>query len=69
MPLTRQQIVRVFFYNGITLEDPFPGRPVEAVRRVHALQYSAITTAKIDGPEYQGNREVYTYRTQAGTKG
>jgi PRTRC genetic system protein C len=69
MPTTARSIVRVFLYNGITLEDPLPGKPLESVRRVHGTQYSAITNAKVDGPEYQGNREVYTYRTQVGVNG
>lgn len=69
MPTAPRSIVRVFIYNGLTLEDPLPGKAVEAVRRVHGTQYAAITNAKIDGPEYQGNRAVYTYRTQVGVNG
>jgi PRTRC genetic system protein C len=69
MPSTALSLVRTFVYNGITLEDPLPGRPLDAVRRAHGTQYPAITNAKIDGPEYQGNREVYTYRTQVGVNG
>jgi PRTRC genetic system protein C len=69
MPTTARPIVRVFVYNGITLEDPLPQKRVEDVRRVHGTQYPAITNAKIDGPEFQGNREVYTYRTQVGVNG
>ena len=62
-------LVRIWMFNGVTLQDPFPGRPLEAVRRVHATQYSAITNAKIDGPEYRGHEEVYTYRIEAGVNG
>jgi len=69
MPTTARPIDRVFVYNGIILEDPLPRKRVEDVRRVHGTQYPAITNAKIDGPEFQGNREVYTYRTQVGVNG
>lgn len=69
MQTTTRSVVRVFLYNGLSLEDPLPGKPVDAVRRVHGTQYAAITNAKVDGPEYQGNREVYTYRTQVGVNG
>lgn len=62
-------LVRVWMFQGITLQDPFPGRPLEAVRRAHAIQYPAITNAKIDGPESRGNQQVYTYRVQAGVNG
>lgn len=66
---TPQRIVRVFMYNGIRLEDSLPGRSPEAVRLVHATHYAAIATAKIDGPEMQGNEAIYTYTTQAGVNG
>lgn len=69
MPTTARAIVRVFRYNGITLEDPLPGKPLEAVRRVHGALYAAIATAKIEGPDVQGNQEVYTYHTQVGVNG
>lgn len=69
MPTTARSVVRVFLYNGLSLEDPLPGKPIDAVRRVHGTQYPAITNAKVDGPEFQGNREVYTYRTQVGVNG
>ena len=62
-------IVRVWRFRGVTLQDPLPGQPLETVRRVHALQYSAITNAKIDGPAYEGHQEVYTYTPHGGTFG
>lgn len=69
MPTQARPLVRVFRFNGMNLEDPFPGQPIEVVRRVHQTQCRAIVNAKVDGPEYEGNQEVYTYRVQAGTNG
>lgn len=69
MAIELRPIERVFLYNGLALQDALPNQPLEAVQRVHALLYKAITNAVIEGPEYQGDREVYTYKTQVGTKG
>lgn len=67
--IQHRTLTRVFMFNGLTLEDALPGQPADAVRRVHALQYAALTNAKIDGPDHLDGREIYTYRVQAGTKG
>jgi PRTRC genetic system protein C len=69
MATRARPIVRVFMFKGVALQDPFPGRPLTVVRRVHQTQYAAITNAKLDGPEYRGNQEVYTYRPEAGVNG
>lgn len=64
IPITRQ-----FVYNGVTLPDPNPNAGVEDVRRQLSVTYPGLATAKIDGPEYRDAMEVYTFRTQVGTKG
>ncbi len=64
-----QPIVRVFMFKGMTLQDPLPGKSTKAVRAIHALQYAQIATAKIDGPAFAGNQEVYTYIPATGTNG
>ena len=69
MATRARPIVRVFRFNGMTLEDPFPGKSLTVVRRVHQTMHSAITNAKLDGPDFEGNQEVYTYRVRAGTNG
>ena len=69
MVMIAQQLVRVFFYNGVRLDDPLPGADLDEVRRVHSAMYSPISTAKVDGPDYQGNEEVYTYATRGGVNG
>lgn len=70
MPTTELvPLERIFIFNGVTLEDPLPGRSLAVVRRIHQAEYSAITNAKLDGPEYRGNQEVYTYRVNAGVNG
>jgi PRTRC genetic system protein C len=67
--LTVQPIVRVFMYKGQRLEDPLPGRSTKHVRASHSLIYADIANAKIEGPEFVGNEEVYKYVTQTGTNG
>lgn len=67
--LATQRIVRTFNFNGVMLDDPLPAGTVEQVRQIHAALYSAIGNAKIEGPDYQGDRAVWTYKTQVGTKG
>ncbi|HET6229664.1 MAG TPA: PRTRC system protein C [Longimicrobiaceae bacterium] len=62
-------VVRRWRYKGVTLEDPLPGRSLEAVRRIHATNYAAVLNAKIDGPTYEGGVEVYSYTPQGGTFG
>lgn len=62
-------ITRVWRYNGRNLEDPLPGRTVEAVRRIHALAHPALNNAKVDGPTLEGDLQVYTYTVNAATFG
>jgi PRTRC genetic system protein C len=69
MQTRARSLERVFLYNGITLQDPFPGQPLDMVKQVHRAQYAALVNAKVDGPELAGNQQIYTYRVKAGTNG
>lgn len=71
MPLRTAQLKRVFRYNAVELQDPFPDQPAtsDAIRRAHAAMHAPLTNAKLDGPVYEGNKEVWTYTVAVGVKG
>lgn len=71
MALETQEIVRVFKYNSVDLEDP--GRvacpTAESVRDFYAATYPEIVSAGIEGPEEKDGKIIYTFRKAVGTKG
>lgn len=71
MTLTRKPLQRVFRFNGVELQDPFPDQPAtsDSIRRAHAAIHPPITNSKIDGPTHEGDKEVWTYTTNASVRG
>lgn len=71
MALESKEIVRVFKYNSVDLQDPglnlYP--TAESVRDFYAATYPEIVSAGIDGPEEKEGKQVYTFRKAVGTKG
>lgn len=51
------------------LPDPDPSRSPEQVIVFYSNQYPELTTAKIAGSEYEGNKIVYEISTTIGVKG
>jgi PRTRC genetic system protein C len=68
-PLIPQPIERVFIFQGMTLQDPLPGRHAKRCRASHALMHPQIGNAKIEGPVYVGSQERWTYVPATGTNG
>lgn len=69
MTLETKELVRVFKYNSVDLEDPGSHYSAEAVRDFYANTYPEIVSAGIDGPEEKDGKLVYTFRKAVGTKG
>lgn len=64
-----QNLTRQFRYNGAKLADPSPAFSLQQVRDFYANTYPEIVNAEIEGPELQGDLQVYTFRRAVGTKG
>lgn len=64
-----QTLTREFRYNGVKLADPSPTFNLQQVQAFYANTYPEIVNAEIEGPEVQGNLQVYTFRRAVGTKG
>lgn len=64
-----QKLTRQFRYNGAKLADPSPAFSLQQVRDFYANTYPEIVNAEIEGPELQGDLQVYTFRRAVGTKG
>lgn len=63
------QLTREFRYNGVRLADPSPNFTLEQVRDFYANTYPEILNAEIDGPNIEGEQQVYSFRRAVGTKG
>lgn len=64
-----QTLTREFRYNGVKLADPSPKFTLQQVRDFYANTYPEIVNAEIEGPDLQGQIQVFTFRRAVGTKG
>ena len=69
MALTVQGLTRVFKHEGKTLDDPNSDFSVDEVMGFYSVRYPELTTATIHGPEVEGDKAVYEFKTVVGTKG
>lgn len=69
MQVQVQEVSREFHYNGVKLVDPIPTADPEKIKSFYAALYPEITSAIVEGPEYKGNKMVYTFKRSVGTKG
>ncbi|SOD80846.1 PRTRC system protein C [Spirosoma fluviale] len=53
----------------VVLTDPNPSFSPEAVLNFYANTYPALTTAKIQGPDWNNDKLEYKFTTTLGTKG
>lgn len=53
----------------IKLEDPAAELSPEAVLNFYSAQYPILTTAKVEGPVFNNDQMIYTFKTVMGTKG
>lgn len=62
-------LTREFKYNGMTLPDLGGNLTPSQVKDAYANTYGDLTNAIVKGPDYTGDKEVYTFQTSVGTKG
>lgn len=69
MKVKVEEIIREFNYNGVKLVDPLPTSDPDKIKSFYSALYPEITSAVVEGPEYRGNKMVYTFKRSVGTKG
>lgn len=60
---------RVFKYNDQELADPNPQMAPNEVAKFYSSQYPELVTASVDGPKIDGDKAVYSFSKNIGTKG
>lgn len=53
----------------LTLDDPDSNMSLTEVMDFYSMTYPELTTATVDGPEFEDDRAVYQFKTTIGTKG
>lgn len=73
MALTKQQLKREFVVeskgNKVVLPDPDPNMSPDQVMAFYSNTYPELVTSSCDGPAYENDRMVYSFKTTVGTKG
>ena len=69
MALQVNGLERVFMHDKIMLTDPDPNMSPEEVMKFYTNTYPELTTSNVHGPEVNGDRVVYKFKTNVGTKG
>lgn len=54
---------------NITLADPDTSMTPDQVMQFYSNTYPELVTSSVQGPEYQSDCLVYTFKTTVGTKG
>lgn len=67
MAITIAPQQRVLRYNGVTLGD-LPGKTLEEMRDLHALQFPELRNADIEQGELVDGVQEYVFRRTVGTK-
>lgn len=69
MALSVQGLTRVFKHDKNTLDDPNPDFTIDEVMGFYSVRYPELTTASVSGPEVDGDKAIYEFKTVVGTKG
>lgn len=69
MTIEIQTLVRTFSFNGVNLPDPGPDFSPAEVKDVYVNMYPDLSTAVLQEPEITGDRAVYKFVRNVGTKG
>lgn len=62
-------VTRTFLYGGRTLPDPDRGMSPEAVKTFYSAIHADLTNAAVEGGDFDGDTQVFTFRRSVGTKG
>ncbi len=69
MALSVQGIKRVFKHKELELSDPNPDMTPEEVMNYYSNMYPELTTSNVHGPNMEGDKAVYEFKTTVGVKG
>lgn len=69
MALNLTGLKRVFKYGSKTLSDPDKSMTPDEVMNFYAGTYPELTTSNVHGPQIDGDKAVYEFKTTVGTKG
>ena len=69
MAITTKRLARVFVHGATEYPDPSPISKPDQCLQMLALTNAALNNAALDGPTYEGGKEVYRVKVSAGTKG
>ncbi len=67
--LTREFVIQSSGSGKIQLPDPGSNMTPENVMQFYSGTYPELVTSNVYGPEYKGNKLIYTFKTTVGTKG
>jgi PRTRC genetic system protein C len=67
--LTLKPVVRVFKYGSLEIPDPNPSASPEQVKTMLSARYPDLTNSGVEGPEFHGDKQAYTFNRAIGTKG
>lgn len=62
-------VQRVFNYSGIPLPDPNPAYTPEQVKEHYTAIYGELNNASVEGGDFDGTNQAFTFRRGTGTKG
>lgn len=67
--LVARAVPRVFFFNGLRMDDPNPELPADRTRSVFSALYPDINTATLSGPRIVGREEHWHFERRITEKG
>jgi PRTRC genetic system protein C len=69
MPIKSKALVRVFKQDATVIADPAPHSSPQDALKVLAITYPRFNNAAVDGPFFDGGKEVWQIKIATGTKG
>ena len=69
MAITTKKLTRIFRYQATDIPDPTPDLKPEATLEILAVNYPQFANPFIEGPAIEGDKQVFTVKVSAGTKG
>ena len=69
MAISIKAAPRVFKFGATEIPDPLPTATADRCLEVLRTQYPTFLNAALDGPFFEGGKQVYQIKVAAGTKG
>lgn len=67
--LTMTPVRRTFLYGGRVLPDPDPTMAPDEVRQFYAAMHPELLNAAVEGGDFDGEAQTFTFQRGVGTKG